>query len=309
MLSKSKPRTYRTNGAEAKRARGAAGHTQASAAEAWEIGERTIRDIESGAGASPTKIRVFAEHCGISDWHRLLADGERTRLGITGVSETLARLTSVVELEIDAVFEDFDDLAGQECILKLRLKSGALGPIRIVRKDRGSVQLTIELSPADAEFLITAFEEGLLDSLGVRSAKLVGELARPTLPTTPALHESMTVPSELAQSASDSLQDLLKASKDDLLLELFRFIGGYRSGNPLAPYLPLLREALCDRWNWPEKRTDPRWRDPLALATAIVEPLSQIEPPVPFPLNLLASTLVKLGLDTLCDCENSPPFA
>jgi DNA-binding XRE family transcriptional regulator len=77
-----KPRTYRTNGDAARRAREAAGFTQAAAAEEWEIGERTIRDIESGRGASTTKIRIFAEKCGLKRWHDLLAEDEKQRLGL-----------------------------------------------------------------------------------------------------------------------------------------------------------------------------------------------------------------------------------
>ncbi len=80
MTEKDKSRTFRTNGDAARLAREAAGFTQSDAAFEWEISERTIRDIETGKGASNTKIKVFAEKCGITNWHDLLADDEKARL-------------------------------------------------------------------------------------------------------------------------------------------------------------------------------------------------------------------------------------
>jgi DNA-binding XRE family transcriptional regulator len=71
-----KSRSYRTNRDIARRARGKTGLTQTEAAVEWEIGERTIRDIESGKGASAPTLKLFAQKCGLNDWHDLLEEEE-----------------------------------------------------------------------------------------------------------------------------------------------------------------------------------------------------------------------------------------
>lgn len=72
--------------------------------------------------------------------------------------------------------------------------------------------------------------------------------------------------------------------------------------DPLAPYLPQLRDVVCRDWNWTERRRDAAFRDPIVLATAIAELLdAQQQLDLPFPPALVAVALVKHGLDRLCE--------
>lgn len=115
---------------------------------------------------------------------------------------------------------------------------------------------------------------------------------------------SYTVPSERVPQRPASIQELVDSSKDDLMMQLFSYIGGFKSGNPLAPYLGTLAQIVCVEWNWPAKRSDPRYADAVVLAGELVEPLSESKVPFPFPVELLAAALVKLGLDNLCGCDS-----
>lgn len=76
-----KGQTYRTNGDYARQERVRLGLTRAVAADKWDIGERTLGNVESGAGASAGILQTIAKQLKLS-WYDLLTDEERTRLGV-----------------------------------------------------------------------------------------------------------------------------------------------------------------------------------------------------------------------------------
>lgn len=97
------------------------------------------------------------------------------------------------------------------------------------------------------------------------------------------------------------LRGYLERPLENLLDELAgQVAGGVRGGNPLADHLDALRSVICRDWNWPARRSDPRWQDRLALTEALAEALADSPLKLPYDLNIVAAVLVKYGLDRLC---------
>jgi tetratricopeptide (TPR) repeat protein len=85
--------------------------------------------------------------------------------------------------------------------------------------------------------------------------------------------------------------------------QLFHLMGQYSDttrGNFFEPHLAELRRAICDEWNWSERRQDARLSDPFNLALAVMDALICAHTRIPFPFSLTAAVLVKTGLDALC---------
>ena len=77
--SAGKPLSYSTNGDFARRSREQLGLSQAKFAAKCSLSERTIRDIESGLGASSAAIQFVASQLNLPNWHDLITDRERSR--------------------------------------------------------------------------------------------------------------------------------------------------------------------------------------------------------------------------------------
>jgi len=65
-----------------------------------------------------------------------------------------------------------------------------------------------------------------------------------------------------------------------------------------------VRQRLCVEWAWCKVRQDARWEDDLDLAVAVLGVLSArvLHLPIPADLALLATIVVKRGLDVFCGC-------
>lgn len=73
------------------------------------------------------------------------------------------------------------------------------------------------------------------------------------------------------------------------------------SSQPLEPFRELLRDFVSAQWNWPLKRSLPEYQDPLFVARSLAAALRNAKLPIPFPPELLATILVKSGLDAWCE--------
>jgi hypothetical protein len=86
-----RPHTYATNGDLVRRLRKQRGFpSQEKAATEWEIGVRTLRDIETGIGASVATLVELAKRLKLASWHDLLSDEGRERLGLGAASTTVS---------------------------------------------------------------------------------------------------------------------------------------------------------------------------------------------------------------------------
>ncbi len=116
-----------------------------------------------------------------------------------------------------------------------------------------------------------------------------------------------------------AVQAYLARSLDELLVELDSYQaeagrvmrGGATRGlgslwNSLQPSL---RQKICVEWNWCERRQDYTFQNQEALAIVLAEILSNRFMPQNVPVVLLASIMVKLGLDKFCDCGKVPSAA
>jgi hypothetical protein len=90
----------------------------------------------------------------------------------------------------------------------------------------------------------------------------------------------------------------------DLLaeFELAEPAGAFRgpADHPLTPYLPVLKEFVRRTWNWPDRRLRPEYQDDRRTARDLAQALAEAQLGIPFPVTLVAVTLVKTGLDRLC---------
>jgi hypothetical protein len=117
-----------------------------------------------------------------------------------------------------------------------------------------------------------------------------------------------SVEMSLTQQQRDDIAAYLARSESDLLAEVSLYTPTVRSlrGDPLARYTARLRQVICDDWDWCERRQDARFDDSLNAAFAVCDVLLSKQFQAAIPLTLLASILVKRGLDALCNCPSVP---
>ncbi|NUO79892.1 hypothetical protein HUU05_07430 [candidate division KSB1 bacterium] len=118
---------------------------------------------------------------------------------------------------------------------------------------------------------------------------------------------------------TQAAQAYLARSLDELLVELESYkeepgrlmrSGATRGLGSLWNSLqPSLRQKICVEWNWCERRQDYTFQNQETLAIVLAEILSNRFMPQNAPVVLLASIMVKLGLDKFCDCGKVPSAA
>jgi hypothetical protein len=102
-----------------------------------------------------------------------------------------------------------------------------------------------------------------------------------------------------------ALQAYLDRPLDDLMAELELYDpasrGPAEAWNKVAEPV---RQRLCVEWGWCNRRQDARWEDDLDLAVAVLGVLSArvLHLPIPADLALIATIVVKRGLDAFCGC-------
>ncbi len=102
------------------------------------------------------------------------AANEEVGNGSGGWNDSVSTAVGVysVDIHIDAEFDSFDETKQKKVLEAIKLLFDSSDDIKIVRKRKGSVILTIELDPARAERLKWAVLSGELSSLGVFDAVL-----------------------------------------------------------------------------------------------------------------------------------------
>lgn len=134
--SAGKPLSYSTNGDFARRSREQLGLSQAKFAGKCRLSERTIRDIESGLGASSAAIQFVASQLNLPNWHDLLTDRERSRFpGISTASSVPSPTPAQVQPVVNRLFQlpsVVADFTGREdefrrMVERLRREGGKVG--------------------------------------------------------------------------------------------------------------------------------------------------------------------------------------
>ena len=103
-------------------------------------------------------------------------------------------------------------------------------------------------------------------------------------------------------SDSTDIQRYMNLSLDDLMQELVvcREVatGGVERGDLWRTLETVLRQRICDEWNWCERRQDARFDDPLNVALALVSLVAPDATRWQVPAALIA---VILGVDRILD--------
>ncbi len=101
------------------------------------------------------------------------------------------------------------------------------------------------------------------------------------------------------------LQSYLARPLDDLLAELELYDPASRGPAEVWDKVAApLRQRLCDEWKYCKVRQDARWENDLDLAAVVLSVLTVrvLHLPVPADLALIATIVVKRGLDLFCGC-------
>ena len=101
------------------------------------------------------------------------------------------------------------------------------------------------------------------------------------------------------------LQAYLDRPLDDLMSELELYaLTGRGPADVWNKLVPALRQRLCVEWNYCTVRQDARLDDRVTLALAVLTELAKPALNLPIQVDhlLLATIVVKLGLDKFCNC-------
>jgi hypothetical protein len=109
----------------------------------------------------------------------------------------------------------------------------------------------------------------------------------------------------MAEPNSITLQAYLNRPLDDLMAELELYDPA--SKGPADVWNKVagpLRQRLCVEWDYCTVRQDARWEDDLDLAVVVSSVLASqvLHLPIPADLALVATIVVKRGLDAFCGC-------
>ena len=102
-----------------------------------------------------------------------------------------------------------------------------------------------------------------------------------------------------------ALQAYLDRPLDDLMAELELYDPASRDATDVwNKVVGPVRQRLCVEWGWCKVRQDQRWENDLDLAVAVLGVLSArvLHLPIPADLALIATIVVKRGLDAFCGC-------
>jgi hypothetical protein len=154
--------------------------------------KRTIENVEAGKQVIARTLREIAQTLGVDFEDLLISIGAQSmqKDGKVIQDEAEPRSNAVVdsnlpgglrvsesactiEILIDKPFDSFNS-EGQDHILRIIREVLPLsGDVRVISRRRGSVILTLELAPADAEKLLLAANAGRFVELGIIGARSV----------------------------------------------------------------------------------------------------------------------------------------
>lgn len=138
------------------------------------VSERTVEKMMAGRPVRIVLIREIAGTLGLR-YEDLVEDDaapvpEPSANGQP--ANAMAKNIRQVVVELDGDFHSFDQTKQlAELMQKLIETMGARGAVRVVDVAEGSIRITVEMSEEDYQRAITAFREGKLQSLGVRSVR------------------------------------------------------------------------------------------------------------------------------------------
>ena len=190
------------------------------AVNSWRDRDEAFTDIARGIRRSVTRLRRRSESTTTAND----AIGAESPIGIaaTMVETDTAR----IELTIDRDYNTYSENDKRHLIEAILNLLETDSDVRVVRKRRGSVKLTLELTHAESEKLLWAIRQGLLQAHGVIDASILHEVKSGS--KSPALEDRLELSTAeiglsvrtvncLEERGVFTVRDLLHCTKDDLL--------------------------------------------------------------------------------------------
>jgi transcriptional regulator with XRE-family HTH domain len=184
---------FRADASKVRKLREERGLTQEELARKAGCVKRTVENVEAGRPILPRILMEIEDALGVKRWS-LRQSSTPTVLDVdvpeTFLDEALpqgsddtdskdnivvAEGAAMIELVINEDFDSYSDQQQQHLVQAMKELLATDKPFRVIRKRRGSVILTLEMTPEQAERLYWAVKAGRLSHLNVADANLTGK--------------------------------------------------------------------------------------------------------------------------------------
>lgn len=138
------------------------------------IDPKTMSKLLNGAECRLSTISLIAQALGVEPGSLIVGNDPNPPL--EAIPWASGEKPVKVKIEFELEFDSFDDLKFVESMLpKMRKSVGMDHEINVTAVARGSVLVTVSMSPGDADSLILAYLDGTLDKFSVKSLTILSE--------------------------------------------------------------------------------------------------------------------------------------
>jgi diguanylate cyclase (GGDEF)-like protein len=182
----------RANASKVRQLREQRGWSQEDLANKAGCAKRTVENVEAGQSILRRTLMEIEDALGVERWALQQADQTLSDMDVTeetgehkaldkGASDSeepgnviVAESVATIDLVINRDFDSFSKEEEQHLLEAIKQLFLAGNDIRVIGKRRGSVILTLEMTPEQAERLYWAVKAGKLSRLNVTDARLTG---------------------------------------------------------------------------------------------------------------------------------------
>lgn len=202
--------------------------------------------------------------------------------------------------ELDGLFVDGEDLGN----LVASLKSGG-PPVNAVLVARFAAGVLAPAENTKLRELVSTYRDWFTEYWELKILSDSGHEVRNTTdePMPDFIKSLFEDSTAFPASLGDKVDEFCDMTEDELS-DCFADAGTRGDGTPLNPYIVRLAQLIRDDWNWPQRRSQPEMKSEKAQARSLFEFLRSAEIELPYPRDLVAVALVKLGLDRLCGLDD-----
>jgi len=163
--------TYQADGPRVVDLRSKLGWNQQELAEKAGCSKSTVARIEDGKPTILRNIQYVATALQVEIGALLMHESAASQVE-NGIEHDLDENELAIELVINRNFDEFSEPEQKRLLAAIKELIGIHGDIRVLRKRRGSVKLTIKLTEKQADDVLWAAKSGSLEALGIVDALL-----------------------------------------------------------------------------------------------------------------------------------------